>query len=58
MYTDTHISQKATQGPLKENEILIMAMMKTPNEHNLTQANVKGCYLYINGDVSKMYQII
>jgi len=34
----------------KEREILIKAMMKARNEHNLPEAKVKGRFLYINGE--------
>ena len=50
VYTDAYITEDYARAFQKEREILIKAMMKARNEHNLPEAKVKGRFLYINGE--------
>lgn len=50
VHRDAYITEDYARAIQKEREVLIKAMLKARNEHNLTQAKVKGRYLYINGE--------
>ena len=50
VHRDAYITEDYSRTIQKERQVLIKAMMKARNEHNMTQAKVKGRYLYINGE--------
>lgn len=50
VHTDAYITEDYARAIQKEREILIKAMMKARNEHNLPEAKVKGRFLYINNE--------
>ena len=46
--TDVYITEDYVRAIQKEWDILIKAMVKARNEHNLFEVKVKGRYLYVN----------
>ena len=50
VYTDVYITEDYARAIQKEREILVKAMTKAHNEHNLPEAKVKDRFLYINGE--------
>ena len=57
VHRDAYITEDYARAIQKEREVLIKAMLKARNEHNLTQAKVKVRYLYINGERSSFENV-